>query len=239
MANEPAALLLLHGFPLDARMWRRAVESFGAQRDVIAPNAADLFHGEGSHTIAAMADRAAALLNGRSAVVCGLSMGGYVAQELVKRHPGQVVRLVLCDTRAAGDTEEARANRNAMIAAVREKGVTAGTAPLVSKLLYEAAEAVRTEVTSMVAEQNSEVIVACIEALRDRADNTGLLADIAVPTLVVSGEHDALSPPEIARALTNEIRNARLALIPASGHVPPMENPRAFNEALANFLAGQ
>ncbi len=243
MGEQHAPILLLHGFPMTAAMWRHTAAQYEASRIVLAPEAADLVKGAMEEpTMGAMAEAAMRVLNsrapGRKAVVAGLSMGGYIAMEFARRFPEHLAGLVLCDTRCRADTDEARANRDAMIEAVGERGVVEGTAPLVSKLLSpKAPVSVAEEIRSMVEAGQPEVVVALIRALRDRWDHCAALEAVAQPALVVRGEDDALAPLDVTEEMARRLPNSRLAEIPGAGHVPPLEAPAAFHKELDAFLA--
>jgi pimeloyl-ACP methyl ester carboxylesterase len=235
-------LLLLHGFPLDARMWRFVVECFRDERAVIAPNASDLLGlPHGSPSMERMADGALSALEavapGTRAIVAGLSIGGYVALEFAHRHPERVAALVLSDTRATADTPDGRAARDAMIREVRERGVIRGTRPTRVKLLApDAADDVSAAVDAIIADQDEDTVIACIAAMRDRRDNTATLESLAVPVLVVRGAEDAIIPADVAEGMARAARHGQLATIERAGHVPPLEAPAAFNAALVKFL---
>lgn len=240
--SERAPLLLLHGFPLTAAMWRHTIRHFSGRRTVIAPEAADLVQGTlDNPSMAAMAEAAHAALDQsapeQKAVVIGLSMGGYVAQEFVRAFPHRLAALALCDTRCTADTEDARRNRDAMIAAVQRLGAAQGTEALVNQLPSARAprEAVD-EMRKMAAGADSDTIVALIRALRDRRDTCDTLATVAVPALLVRGEDDSLAPPATVEAMRKRLPGAQAVEIPNAGHVPPMEAPDAFNRALEGFL---
>jgi 3-oxoadipate enol-lactonase len=239
MPNRPEpSLLLLHGFPMDARMWRHVVAHFGPKRRVIAPSARDLI--ASGATMPGMAAVALSALDseapGETAVVVGLSMGGYIAVEFAHAYPERLAALVLCDTRASAETSEGRANRDKMIAAARAHGVAHATAPLVEKLLHDPSRALKSEVDHLVDDQNPEVVIACIEALRDRSDHTETIRRLGAPLVVIAGEYDALAPPDVEAALAALNPGGKFVPIRDSGHVPPLENPEAFNAALDDFL---
>jgi pimeloyl-ACP methyl ester carboxylesterase len=239
---QPIPLLLLHGFPLDARMWRHTVARFANERTVIAPDVADLVDDSAERPSMETMARAAGKALDREApdaqaVVVGLSMGGYAAMEFARAFPDRLAGLVLCDTRCVADTEEARRNRDAMVQAVREHGVPEGTRSLVEKLLSPSARPeVAEEVRAMVEDAQPEVILACIRALRDRRDNCATLESVRVPALVVRGADDALAPGDVTEQMAHLLKSARMVEIPNAGHVPPMEAPDAFNAALEGFL---
>jgi pimeloyl-ACP methyl ester carboxylesterase len=231
-------IVLLHGFPMDGRMWRHTVDHFSPRLRVIVPNAADLI--ANGATTAGMAAMALGALDaeapGAPAVIVGLSMGGYVAAEFARAYPARLAALVMCDTTASGEPAESRGGRDAMIEAVRQHGVVHGTASLVAKLLHDPPPALASEVERIVREQEPAVIVACIEAIRDRRDNSDIMRHLSVPLLVLAGEHDVLAPQEVEEALAAMAPRGRFVVIPRSGHVPSLENPEAFNAALEEFL---
>jgi 3-oxoadipate enol-lactonase len=235
-------VLLLHAFPLDATMWDSTVAALEDHR-VIAMN----LRGFGAaplgapYTIAELADDAVAELDRQGvpmATVCGLSMGGYVALALAERHPARLAGLVLADTRAGADSSDGKKNRDAGIAAVREKGVAAFVAPLVDKLLSPQAPAeLKARVRALGERQSADAITAALAALRDRPDRTTGLAGIRVPTLVVVGTADGVTPPAESRAMAAAIPGAKLVEIPGAGHLSNLEAPAAFDRAVAEFIA--
>jgi pimeloyl-ACP methyl ester carboxylesterase len=191
------------------------------------------------------ADDVAALigrLGARRAVVCGLSMGGYVALALWRRHPERVRALVLADTRAGADDEAQRARRVALAETARREGAAAVAASQLPGALGRTtregdparAEALR----ALMASASVEGIVGALDAMRTRPDSTALLPTIAVPTLVVVGAEDVLTPPKEARALAAAIPGARLVELAEAGHVSAWERPEAFTDALVGLLSG-
>ncbi len=236
------ALVLVHAFPFDSRMWSKTAATLAGQRRVITPDMrgfglSDL--GSGDHSIADMADDVAALLDALklpAATVGGMSMGGYVALAFAHRHRDRLQSLILADTKAASDTPEARQGRQTAITLVETQGVAALLERQIPRLLSaSASESLRAEVRGLGA-QPANAVIAAIRALRDRPDRTAELPAIAVPTLVVVGTEDALSPPGEARAMAAAIPNARVVEIPGSGHLSNLENPDAFADALAGFV---
>jgi 3-oxoadipate enol-lactonase len=235
------ALVLVHAFPFDSRMWRKTAATLSGPRRVITPDMrgfglSDL--GSGDFSIADMADDVAALLDALklpAATVGGMSMGGYVALAFARRHRDRLQSLILADTKAASDTPEARQGREAAITLVETQGVAALLEKQIPRLLSaSASESLRAEVRALGA-QPPNAVIAAIRALRDRPDRTAELPKISVPTLVVVGTQDALSPPEDGRAMAAAIPKARVLEIPGAGHLSNLENPDAFAAALAGF----
>lgn len=250
-AGQGPPVLLLHGYPLDHRMWLDTLLGPLARRGTLwAPDLRghgnSPWAGDATHTMDHLAADAANLLRAvvdEPAVVIGLSMGGYVAFALQALAPELVRALVLVDTKAAGDDQAARSGRDAAIASVLDQGRSALTATMLGKLLAPAAAAdptaqlVRARVRTMIESQPVETIVADLRGLRDRPDRTHHLGAITVPTLVVVGEHDAITPVAGAKAMAQAIPGARCAVVPGAGHLVPMEAPAAFAQLLGEFLA--
>lgn len=238
------AVLLVHGFPFDKSMWS-GLAAGGPRFRRVAPDlrgfgASTL--GSETPTMARYADDLVGLLDAlhiELAVVCALSMGGYVAFELVHRHPERVRGLVLMDTRADADSPEGREKRDEMAALVEREGMGAVAQRLIPRLLAPGSErrpaAVR-HLRRMMLAAPPRGVVAALRAMRDRSDATDWLLDIRAPTLVIAGEADQLTPPDVAIAMCGRIPGARCAIIPGAGHVPPIERPRVTGGLVRRFL---
>jgi pimeloyl-ACP methyl ester carboxylesterase len=235
-------LVLLHAFPLDGRMWRQTAQALSGQCRVIVPDMrgfgeSDL--GQGDHSIADMADDVAALLDCVSiprATVGGLSLGGYVALAFAARHPTRLERLILADTRAAADSDAARAGRAEALDLVEKAGVAAFVErQLVALLSPGASEAIRNEVRSL-GNQSPGAVRAGILALRDRPDRRPDLAAITCPTLVIVGKEDRISPPAEMAGIAASIPGAYLVEIAGVGHLSNLESPADFLTAIENFI---
>ena len=168
-------------------------------------------------------------------------MGGYVALELYRHVPHLFSGLVLADTRAEADTPEARANRARMIELAGARGAVAIADEMVPKLLGDttrrSSPAVEDRVRALILANHTSAIQAALRSMMTRPDSTPLLASIAVPTLVIVGEEDVLTPPPLSASMAAAIRHAELVHVPMAGHLSSLEQPRAFNDALVNFLA--
>jgi pimeloyl-ACP methyl ester carboxylesterase len=241
-------VVLLHGFPFDRSMWAGQTEAIGDLYRVIAPDLRG--HGEtaapeGIYTMDAMADDVMELLDAlqlhEPVVLGGLSMGGYIALSAVLRYPARFRGLMLFDTRATADTPEAAKAREQLARRVEETGsVVEVIEGLVQKLfspLTRSQHAERMEIILDV--MNRMVPRAAASALRGmaaRPDRTAALAQITVPTLVIVGEDDVVTPPADARQLAAGLPDARLIVIPNAGHVSPVERPDEVNRAILGFL---
>lgn len=241
---NPLPLVFVHGFPLDCRMWPMTGE-LARDRTVLAPSLPG-FGGSaaparpGSMRVYAeflleQADRAGV----GQAVFVGLSMGGYVLFELLRRAPERMAGLVLCDTRAEADPPEAGNARETAIALVetgRRAEFLGGFSPRLAAPAALADQGFRRLLESMGESASDEGLCAALEALRDRPDSRLLLPEIQVPVLIVVGEQDAVTPPALAMSMHRAIPGSRLVVIPAAGHLVPMEQPKVFTDELTRFL---
>jgi pimeloyl-ACP methyl ester carboxylesterase len=238
------AVLLVHGYPLDGAMWSGVARLLSEQFRVFKPDLPGRGDTPPATTpgVEAYADFLEAVLAEVSPPVgvAGFSMGGYVALALMKRRPEKVRALALVDTRAAADTEAGRAARDEAIVVAREKGVEAIAEAMLPKLLSAAALSNRDmveRVRRIMLRQPPETVAADLAAMRDRADSTPFLREISVPTRVVVGEEDAISPPQEAQTIADAIPGADCVVIPGAGHLAPVERPRAVAAALAPFFS--
>jgi pimeloyl-ACP methyl ester carboxylesterase len=252
-AGSGLPLVLVHAFPLDHGMWRRQ-EPLGESLRLIVPDLRGFGGSTGSvpRGIADLADDVAALLDGlhleRPAVICGVSMGGYVAQHLAARHPDRVAALVLVDTKLEADTPEARAARVDLAGKVGRLGQSILADAMIPRLLAvprsDADPAViarhaenRALLQALVERQPVATIQAALAALGDRPDMTDALRHVSVPTLLVVGAEDQITPPACLEAAEAIIPGAKLLIVPAAGHLVPLEAPEVFNHAVLEFLA--
>jgi 3-oxoadipate enol-lactonase len=243
--GEGAPVLFVHGFPFDRAMWRHQLAGLSRWKR-IAPDLRGM--GESSagaeeYSMGRYADDLVAVLDAvgvGQAVVCGLSMGGYILFELLRRYPERVRGAVLCDTRPQADAPEARRNRDELAALARERGTDAVGERMVPGLLAPATEAdqpeVLTQCRDMARRCSVAGVVGALRAMRERPDSTPLLGAIRIPTLVVVGAEDRVTPPAVADAMAKAIPGARYAVIPGAGHVSPLEQPLATSRALTDFL---
>jgi pimeloyl-ACP methyl ester carboxylesterase len=235
-------LLLLHAFPLDHGMWE-AQEPLSESMRLIVPDQRGFGGSSGEPpiaSIAAMADDAVALLDalhvGEPAFVCGVSMGGYVAQHVAARHPERVRGLILCDTKLEADTPEARAGRASLAAKVGRLGTEILADAMLGKLLAPGETARADERRPAVGRQRAETVQAALAAMGQRPDMTEAMRRLTVPTLLMVGAEDTFTPPETMQRMETLLPDARLLVVPAAGHLVPLEAPQVFNAAVVEFL---
>lgn len=245
---SPNVLLLLHAFPLNSAMWEPQLASPPEGWHLLAPDLPGYGQSPGiggeQLTMDAAADGVAALLASlgvRSAVVCGLSMGGYVAFALLRRHRSLVRGLVLCDTRAAADAPEVRAGRLQSAEQVRSGGTASFNDGLLPKLLSpftrRRSPQVEERVRAMMGEALPDTVRATLLGLAARPDATPLLRAINVPTQVLVGEDDQIIPAGEAQLMARMIPGSYMNIVPDAGHLPNLENPEVFNRTLVTFLS--
>jgi 3-oxoadipate enol-lactonase len=246
-AGAGPPLVLVHGFPVDHRMWAAQLPDLSTCRRVIAPDARGFGRStdpaDAPLTVDAMADDVRGLLLAAGALPCilgGLSMGGYVALAFARKYPADLAGLILLDTRADADGPQAKEGRQKAIDLVRQQGAPALADQMIPKLMAPGAAAARPDVAGairgMAEAARAESIERALEALRDRPDSTGLLPTIRVPTMVVVGDGDQVTPPELAEKMHDAIPGATLSLIRGAGHMSPMEQPAQVNQAIRAFL---
>ncbi|MCA9968609.1 MAG: alpha/beta fold hydrolase [Anaerolineales bacterium] len=240
-------LLLIHGFPFSSAMWELQIEDLGDLVRVVAPDLRGFGRSSAPpppYTVGTYADDCADLLDYLAipgpVVVGGLSMGGYVALEFYRRYPERVAGLILAATRAGADSESAQAGRDATAEAVQEKGVDVLVDGMLPKLLAPETAETQPDVVDFVREliEGASVngAVGALMAMKTRPDSTGMLADIGVPTLIIHGADDALIPLAEAQAMYEAIPDAELVVVPDAGHLPNLEQPDVFSDAVADFL---
>jgi pimeloyl-ACP methyl ester carboxylesterase len=240
-------IVFLHAFPLDRSMWAPQLGALVRQGRCIAADQ----RGFGETTPAApysmdqYADDTAAMLDALDvgpAILVGLSMGGYVAFAFWRRHRARVRGLVLADTRAGADSDEGREKRRRMIEVARSRGAATVAEMQVASMVGETTRARRPEVVAtiraMMAAAPVDGIVGALEAMMARPDSTATLATIDVPTLILVGAEDTLTPPAEGQAMHQQIRGSRLEILDQSGHICNLEQPAAFSHLVSEFVEG-
>lgn len=247
--NELRAYVLLHAFPIGANLWEPQIHSIPEGWRLITPD----LRGFGGSTeldstsALSMADYAEDIvdlleeLGVTRAVIGGCSMGGYAALALYRSRPDLFEGLVLANTRAGADSPEARANRRNMLALVDREGPSGVAREMMPKLIGKTTtdtnSSVEANVRRLIKQQSPVAIRGAIHRMMHRPDSTPLLAELAVPTLVITGEEDEMIPVDESRRMAGAIDGATLVIIPGAGHLANLEQPDAFNNALNTFLA--
>lgn len=234
-------ILWIHGFPLSPAVFDDQKRIEGIEH-VIPPlpgmGGAPLL--EDQMTIDDYGLRIVAELDARGierATLAGISMGGYIAFAVLRRWPERIERLILIDTRETPDSPEARRGRFATMGKVRTEGIAPVVESMLPKMLTaNAPREMKARVRAIMESASPAGIVTALRAMAGRPDSSSLLRSITVPTLVIGGEEDSITPPADAERMAAAIPGARLVILPGAAHLSNLEQPEAFNAAVAGFL---
>jgi len=245
-SGDPAArpIVLIHGFPFSHEMWNPQIGILEKKLRVIAYDVrghgkSDV--GDGQYTLELFVDDLIGLLDHlkiEKAILCGLSMGGYIALRATERNPERWHALVLCDTSSQADSNEAKLRRAATIKTIKREGVKPfADTFLESAFAQTAKDAEPRLMMKKIIESNSPLgICGTLLALAGRTDTTAALKTINVPTLILVGELDKITPPVLSQRMHDAIKGSELHIIPHAGHLSNIENPADFNKYLLDFL---
>lgn len=244
-AGEGFPVVLLHGFPHDHTLWSAQMAGLEGHCRVVAPD----LRGFGASvatppfTIDRYADDVIALMDRlgiEKAVIGGLSMGGYIAFSMWRRHRARFRGLILVDTKAGPDNDEARKRREQQIEVVRSEGVA-----VLAPRLVETSVSARTRerhpdvverLLAMMTRQPAEGVIGALQAMIRRADSTPTLKTIDVPTLIVVGAEDVPTPVDDARKMHDAIAGSTLEIIEGAGHLSNLERPAAVTHVMSEFI---
>jgi 3-oxoadipate enol-lactonase len=236
-------LLLVHGFPLSGELWEPVAARLGTRHRLIVPDLRGFGRSEAGDEVgmgrfaADLHDLLAHLGESRPVVLAGLSMGGYVAFEFVRRYADRVRALVLANTRAAPDSDEQARGRRETADRVLHEGSDTVARQMVDKLFAPgAADDLRTRWHRIMAETPPQGVAAALRAMAERPDSLPTLRSFRHPVLVIAGEDDSIVPVSEAEAMTSAAPNATLEVVPGAGHLTPVEQPERFAEVVERFL---
>jgi 3-oxoadipate enol-lactonase len=239
-------VIFLHGFPFDKTMWQSQLDAlgsshrviaydirgFGRSKDEISPLSIDMF-----------ADDLIAFMNELSidkAIICGLSMGGYIALNALKRSPERFDGLILCDTQCIADTPEVKKKRIKTVDEIKAKGVHDFNEKFIKSVFHKDSLTGKTEVVEelrkVVFANSPHIIAQGLLALAARSETCSGLSDIHIPTLIICGREDELTPLVRSEFMNKNIKGSALRVIDKAGHVSNLEQPNEFNKHLADFL---
>ncbi len=255
-AGQGAPLLFVHGFPLDHTMWHAQLERFAPSHRVIAPDLRGFGRSATAFppvttidevrplTMEGHADDLADMLNELGVrepiLFCALSMGGYVGWQFLRKYPERVRALIQCDTRSGADNAMGAEVRRKMAAQVMDRGSTLVAEQMPTKLFAPETMTERPEIVEqvkrMILATPAATIAAAQLGMAERPELGEWLKTIRVPTLMICGEHDALTTVEMMQADAERVPGSRLVIIPNAGHMAPMECPAAVNAAIAEFV---
>ncbi len=242
--NSP--VIFVHGFPYDHLMWSKQVEFLQNSHYCISYDIRGLGKspgGDGQFTMETLVDDLLWIVDKfklDKPVLCGLSMGGYISLRAVERAQEKLGGLILCDTKSFPDDDTAKLKRANGIKQINKEGLAkfceatipntfADSTLKERKWLYE-------EILHRAITYDPTGVKGCMLAMLSRTDTTSFLEKITIPTLIICGEHDKLTPPLVMKDIHNKIKNSELVIIPEAGHMAPVENPEAVNKAISDFL---
>ena len=236
------AVLLIHAFPLNKKMWAHQIDALSDRFRVLAPDVRGFGESQPASqwTMEELADDLNEFFDKvgvEDSAVVGVSMGGYIALTFWWKYPARVRQLVLSNSRVRADFDTEKKARNEMIAAIEQSGASILPDRMLPRLLKPnpAPDVVRT-VRKMIDETEDAAAAYAVMAMRDRMDFSSMLHRMKCPTLVLTGENDVVIPSKDSRAAADAIAGARFVTIPHSGHLSNLENPEAYNSALLGFL---
>jgi 3-oxoadipate enol-lactonase len=240
-------ILFVHGFPLDKSMWLHQLNAFKTDFRVIAPDVrghGETEEGDKPFSIDLFGDDLICFMDRlqlEKVILCGLSMGGYIALNAVSRFPERFSSLVLTDTSCRADTPVAREKRMQTIIAIEQNGLEKYAEESLNRLFAPESLAYKTDETEAVRQMilNTPItsIFNTLKALASREESCSKLSEINIPSLIITGQSDIITPPEIAEFMHQQLPYSRLHILEDAGHMSNMENPDGFNEQLWMFLS--
>lgn len=238
-------IVFIHGFPYDHNMWDKQITFLQNSYYCIAYDIRGLGNsaaGDGQITMESFVDDLEEIIDELmldKPVLCGLSMGGYISLRAVERMEERLGGLILCDTKSEADNNEGKLKRAAGIKKINEFGVQKFVEDFVPTCFAEESVKNLTEYKETLArslKSDSVGVKGCLLAMQGRTDTTSYLEKIKIPTLVICGEEDKLSPPSAMESMAKKIQSSEFVLIPNAAHMTPLENPEFFNRVILEFL---
>jgi len=245
--NESKTILFVHGFPYDHFMWVEQVKEFSKNFFCVSYDIRGLGDspvGDGQFTMEMFVDDLEKIIDELKLdrpILCGLSMGGYISLRAMERMQDKFSGLILCDTKSEADDNQGKLKRAAAIKQINSGNYNELIETFVRNCFgdkyVEEDNSNYNEVVERSKKNNSLGVKGCLLAMAGRTDTTESLSKINLPTLVVCGSEDKLSPPNVMKPMTEKIPNCKFVLVEAAGHMTPIENPKQVNSAIKEFLS--
>lgn len=239
-------VVFIHGFPFDHNMWKNQISKFSSNYVCISYDIRGLGisdPGDGQYTMELFVDELEMVvleMSLQKPVLCGFSMGGYISLRAVEKMPENYRALILCDTKSAADNNEGKLNRAAGIKKINVEGIKEYVSEFIPNCFCEYSLENKKELvqTSLTNSENFSPLgmKGCLLAMAGRTDTTESLSKFEIPTLVLCGEEDNLTTPDVMMGMADKIHNSEFYTIPKAGHLSPLENPDAVNKHIENFL---
>ncbi|MDZ7625740.1 MAG: alpha/beta hydrolase [Ignavibacteriaceae bacterium] len=244
--NESKTILFVHGFPFDHTMWQTQVDEFSKDYKCVSYDIRGLGEspaGDGQFTMESFVDDLETILDElklNRPILCGLSMGGYISLRALERIQEKFSAAILCDTRSEADNNEGKLKRAAGIKRINKEGLAPFAKDFITNCFGEDFKQNRKEVFQNIIEKSSQFnpvgVKGGLLAMLSRSDTTMNLGKINIPTLLICGEQDTLTPPPVMKDMFHKINKAEFVEIPNAGHMTPIENPQMVNKAIRDFL---
>lgn len=245
-SSNNKSIIFIHGFPYDHTMWKAQIDELSKNYFCVAYDIRGLGEspaGDGQFTMEQFVDDLEIVVNELKLdkpVICGLSMGGYIALRALERMQDKFTAAILCDTRSEADNNEGKLKRAAAIKRINLEGLTPFTYDFIRNCFADEFKNNKQAELKKIIEKSSEFnsigVKGCLLAMLSRTDTTQSLGNIKIPTLVICGEKDSLTPPSVMKEMFHKIPNAEYVEIKNSGHMSPIENPEEVNKAITQFL---
>jgi len=245
--ENPKAIIFVHGFPYDSNMWRSQIDELSKKYFCVSYDNRGLGEstvGDGQFTIEHFVDDLEAILDELKLdkpLLCGLSMGGYISLRAMERIQNKFSGLILCDTKSEADENQGKLKRAAAIKQINsgkfDEFIETFVQNCFGKKFIEESETQYREVVDRSKKNSPLGVKGCLLAMAARTDTTENLSKINIPTLVICGSEDKLSPPSVMKSLSEKIPNCKFVLVEDAGHMTPIENPGKVNSAIKEFLS--
>jgi 3-oxoadipate enol-lactonase len=247
-SGEPQnkAILFIHGFPYDHNMWQKQIEELESSYHCITYDIRGLGAspaGNGQFTMESFVDDVEFIINEfklDKPVLCGLSMGGYIAFRCMERMQDKFGGLIICDSKPEADNNEAKLRRAKGIKTINMEGVQKFVGDFVPGCFAQSSinnpKIPYNEVLNRSMKYDPVGVKGCLLAMLSRTDTSSYLSQIKIPTLIICGENDKLTPPEVMKLTSDRITNSEFIIVPEAGHMTPIENPKFVNKAITKFL---
>ncbi len=240
------AILFVHGFPYDHMMWKEQIKEFSLNYFCIAYDIRGLGQspaGDGQFTMETFVDDLETIIDElrlKKPILCGLSMGGYISLRALERMPDRFSAAILCDTKSEADNNEGKLKRVAGIKRINTEGLAPFAKDFITNCFGDHFKKNKKAELDNIIDYSSKFdpagIKGCLLAMLGRTDTTESLERIKIPTLLICGEQDMLTPPIIMKEMLKKINNAEYIEIKNAGHMTPIENPEEVNSSLRKFL---
>jgi 3-oxoadipate enol-lactonase len=244
--SNAVPLLFIHGFPFDHTMWRKQIDELNSQYFCISYNIRGIgmsLAGDEQFTMDQFANNVLMTIDElklNKPVICGLSMGGYVALRTIEKMENKFRGLILCDTKSASDTDEARLKRAEGIKKINTDGLEQYISDFIQDCFSDEFKKKNLSEYNEIVEHSLGFdpigVKGCLLAMAGRTDTTSYLSKIKIPTLVLCGEKDNFTPPNVMKEMAEQIPDSEFYVVPNAGHISPLENPEFVNQKILNFL---